>query len=87
MNQPSKTVAPFVGATQNMLSEVLAEIKGVDREAHQGIANAMKNGAYLELRVCMAFLSAEILINLVDAAGARINLGHFDFDSEKLSTH
>jgi len=87
MNQPSKTVAPFIGATKAMLSEVLAEIKNIDHEAHRGIAHAMKNGAYLEVRVCMAFLSAEVLVNLVDAVGTRTNLGHFDFDSENLSTH
>jgi len=47
----------------------------------------MQNGAFIELRTCMAFANAEILINLVDAGGKSINLGHFDIDSEKLSTH
>jgi len=87
MNQPSKTVAPFIAASKNLLAEVLAGVKSIDSEAHKGIANAMKNGAFIELRTCMAFANAEILINLVDAGGKSINLGYFDFDSEKLSTH
>ena len=87
MNQPSKTVAPFIAASKNLLTEVLAAVKSIDQEAHKGIANAMQNGAFIELRTCMAFSSAEILINLVDAGGKSINLGYFDFDSEKLSTH
>ena len=87
MNQPSKTVAPFIAASKNLLAEVLAGVKSIDSEAHKGIANAMKNGAFIELRTCMAFANAEILINLVDAGGKSINLGYFDFDSDKLSTH
>jgi len=87
MNQPSKTVAPFIAASKNLLAEVLTAVKSIDSEAHRGIANAMQNGAFIELRVCMAFATAEILVNLVDAGGKLINLGHFDIDSEKLSTH
>jgi len=87
MNQPSKTIAPFIAASKNLLTEVLAAVKSIDPKAHKGIANAMQNGAFIELRTCMAFANAEILINLVDAGGKSINLGYFDFDSEKLSTH
>ena len=87
MNQPSKTVAPFIAASKNLLAEVLTAVKSIDSEAHHGIAAAMQKGAFIELRTCMAFANAEILINLVDAGGQCINLGHFDIDSEKLSIH
>ena len=87
MNQPSKTIAPFIAASKNLLAEVLSAVKSLDQEAHRGIAAAMQNGAFIELRTCMAFSTAEILVNLIDAGGQCINLGHFDFDSEKLSTH
>ena len=87
MNQPSKTIAPFIAASKNLLTEVLAAVKSIDQEAHRGIANAMQNGAFIELRTCMAFSTAEILVNLVAAGGQCINLGHFDIDSEKLSIH
>ncbi len=81
MSTPSKTIAPHLQATKNLVSELLGKIKDDDREAHQGIAHAMNTGAYLEIRTCLGFLGVEVLLDLVQATGEKLNLAHVEFDS------
>ncbi len=81
MNTPSKTIAPHLQATKNLVSELLAKIKNDDLEAHQGIAHAMNNGSYLEIRTCLGFLGVEVLLDIVQANGEKMNLAHVEFDN------
>ena len=84
MNQPSKTVPAHIRAAQTMIQELLQQINADDREAHQGIAAALKNGAYFEVRTCLGYLGIEVLIDVVQADGAKLNIAHVDFDTSIL---
>lgn len=71
----------YMEASKALLSQCINNIQSEDAEAFQGIAQAMQQGAYCEIRTCVSVLGAnEVLINLVQPDGERMNLGHIEFD-------
>jgi hypothetical protein len=75
------TTNNYMQAAKALLSQCVDDIKAEDAEAFKGIAHAMQQGAYCEIRTCLSFSGAnEVLINIIQANGDRINLGHIEFD-------
>jgi hypothetical protein len=71
----------YLEASKALLSQCINDIQAEDAEAFQGIAHAMQQGSYCEIRTCLSVIGAnEVLINIVQANGDRINLGHIEFD-------
>jgi len=71
----------YMHASKSLLGDCLRDIETTDPEAFHGIAHAMQNGAYCEIRTCLSIVgSNEVLINLIQSDGQRLNLGHIEFD-------
>lgn len=85
MNNPiSKTVPTHLQAAKNMLQELLQQIRDDDSEAHKGIAHALKNGAFFEIRTCLGYLGHEVLIDVVQANGEKLNIAHVEFENDTI---
>lgn len=71
----------YMNASKSLLSECIHDIEATDPEAFRGIAHAMQNGAYCEIRTCFSIIgNNEVLINLIQGDGQHLNLGHIAFD-------
>ena len=72
----------YMEASKALLSQCINDIQAEDAEAFQGIAQAMQQGSYCEIRTCLSIAGAnEVLINLIDPNGDRLNLGHVEFET------
>lgn len=76
-----QAIDAFMQASKAILSDCIHEVKTIDQQAYEGIAHALNSGAFCEIRCCLSVAGAnEVLINLVQTNGERLNLGHIDFE-------